>query len=454
MKPRIGLMSFITPQVIWPEEQLKKAREILAKASEVLAGKGIEVIHPGEITRSHQDAYRQGLKLRRKGAGGLIIYAGFWLFSSAVVAAQDASKLPPIIWTSTSMEDAGLVGASISRGALETLGIFPELVVADFDDEEGVEKIAMFCRAASAQARMKGTTYVMFGGRALGMYTGMIDELEWRKKFGIEVESGEQMKLVSRAKMVDKNTVKRHMEWMKNHFRKVNVSNEILEKSLRLHIAIKSIMIEEEYDYCAIKCLTELPKNYVSACVAHALLNDGEDADGKFEPYVCGCECDNNGVLTMIFLNKLTGKPVCYADVRSITKDGELTLCNCGAQATKFAASPKDVIWQNQCAINGPGMASTYVCKPGQVTMARISRINGKYYMLILTGNVKEESIERIKKSGDVGGTWPHAFIDIDASYDDFLANLRSNHMHFVYGDHRGELMKLCKLLDINVIEI
>ncbi len=71
----------------------------------------------------------------------------------------------------------------------------------------------------------------------------------------------------------------------------------------------------------------------------------------------------------MIFLKGVSGETVVYADVRAISKEGELILCNCGSQATSLAKTPKDVIWQDQAEINGPGLASTYICKPGKVTL-------------------------------------------------------------------------------------
>ncbi len=292
IKPKIGLMSFITPQKIWPEHQLRKAKRILDDASSALAKKGIEVIHPGEITRTHQQGYEQALRLKQDGAEGLIIYAGFWLYSSAVAAAFDAVRLPVIIWTSTSVEDAGLVGASISRGTLEALGHSTQLVVGDFDDDSALAKISIWARAAHARAWMRGKTYTRFGGRSLGMYTGMIDELEWRNKFGIEVEDNEQLEVVEYAREISQKRVDEMIKWMKSHFCKVESSKEVLEKSCRLHLAFKDIMNERKYDFCGIKCLTELPAAYCSACVAHSLLNDGFDFEGTFGPYICACECD------------------------------------------------------------------------------------------------------------------------------------------------------------------
>lgn len=451
-KPKVGLMTFITPQVIWFEEQLKACREGLDKATAVLEKKGFEVLHPGQITRTHQEAYEQASELKRQGAECLVAYCGYWLYSSAVAAAVDACKLPTIIWTSTSSEDSGLVGAAIARGSLEALGYEAQIVIADWTDDDELEKIAKFVRAAHGANYLRGKTYVMFGGRSLGMYTGMIDELEWRNKFGIEVESAEQMDIVERAKQLDSDRVEKFYNWMLGTFGGIEVEKEVMDRSIRLHLAIKEFMTENKYEYCGIKCLTELPANYASACVAHSFLNDGVDAEGEFGPFICGCECDNNGALSMILLNAVSDKKVCYADVRHLNRDGQLILCNCGSQATVFANDPKDVIWMPQAKINGPGACSTYVCKPGDMTLIRMSRINGKYHMLMFRGTAKAVSPELPKETSGHTWVWPHAYIDVEPSYEALVGQLRSNHMHFVYGDYIDELLELCKILDIEPI--
>lgn len=455
MRPKVGLMSFISPQEGWPEDQLQEARAMLKEARLALEAQGVDVLDPGEITRTHQTAYSQARELRARGAESLILYCGFWLFSSAVVAAADAAQVPVIVWTNPRKDTAGYVGAAIARGSLDILGHNVELVVGEFDDQHVLRKLMAFVRAASTVYRLRGMTYGMIGGRSLGMYTGMIDEVEWRKKFGIEVETAEQIEVLSRAESVPDSEAKKSLSWMRGYFGGVEVDEEVMLRSIRVHLAVKQMIKEYGFDFAGVKCLPEFPKRYASYCVAHSLINDGLDMYGEGEGTVLCCEVDSNGGLSMQILHLLTSQPGLFADVRHLDPETlELTICNCGSQPTKFAKSPKEVTWLPQIPINGPGAASHYVCRPGEATLMRLSRINGAYHMLIYTGTAHDAPLEKMKETGGLGWVWPHGFFTVDTTYEKWLGNLRSNHIHFAYGNWVEELLQVCKLLDIVPIVI
>lgn len=47
---------------------------------------------------------------------------------------------------------------------------------------------------------------------------------------------------------------------------------------------------------------------------------------------------------------------------------------------------------------------------------------------------------------------WPQTFLKLHGPTDRFLQNCRSNHLHWAYGDHAGELVAYCKMLDIEPV--
>lgn len=449
MKPKVALMSFITGQKVWPEEQVKECYDFLKKVRTSLERIGLEVVDPGEITRDHVTAWKQADMLKKTNPDCFIAYTGFWLFSSAVVAAADCLGLPAVIWTNKRQDTAGFIGAAISRGSLDNVGIPNVMLASTFNDSKSLEKIKKYVIASAAVQRLKGKTLARFGGRSLSMYTGMIDEHEWRRKFHIEVEDAEQLELVEQARKISPERVARFKKWMGKTFGPYEAGEDIQDRQIRLHLAMKDKCLKEGYDMVGLKCLTELPQNYVSGCLAHALLNDGNDAEGDFGPIVCACENDNNGLLAMYLLHLISGNPVAFADFRHVDeKTNEMTLCNCGAQPTLFAKSRKDVRFCPQCKANGPGACTTYMCKPGLITLARLSRIKGRHRMLIFTGDVFSAPVSRMKASG-MASVWPHAFIKMHCSYEAFLEELRSNHLHFTYGDYVEELAQACRFLNI-----
>ena len=93
-----------------------------------------------------------------------------------------------------------------------------------------------------------------------------------------------------------------------------------------------------------------------------------------------------------------------------------------------------------------------HVSRPGKVTVARLMRFAGEYHCLITTGNALDVSLEEMKKT--FWGFSPHTYIKLDCGYEAFLQELRCNHMHLTYGDHKQSLVDLCELLDITPIVI
>ena len=130
-----------------------------------------------------------------------------------------------------------------------------------------------------------------------------------------------------------------------------------------------------------------------------------------------------------------------------------LKICNCGAFATEFAKDPRDVVLAEQYKhlVPGPGtgMVTSYICKPGKVTLARLGRIKGQYVMQISSGDAISQPKEKLTKGWE---KLPHMFVQKDSEPEYFLQNCRSNHIHWVYGEYVEELQHVCKLLNIKEI--
>ncbi len=95
------------------------------------------------------------------------------------------------------------------------------------------------------------------------------------------------------------------------------------------------------------------------------------------------------------------------------------------------------------------GVNTQFCCKPGEVTLARLDRIAGKYMMLMFKGNSKYVNAEKFENTVT---QWPHAFIELDFDAGKLFPQLRSEHIHMVYGNYLEELDYFCKLLDIESI--
>jgi L-fucose/D-arabinose isomerase len=454
---KVGLLSTISPEKTWPKETLTEIHSWLVAGRDMLVKAGMDVLDIDAITQSHQQGAQHARELSYRGAEVLVVFIGRWSYSSTIVAIALESHLPVILWAPYRDDTGGIIGASIARGALAEVGIDAPLVHGNVDEPETSRRLVQLCKVRSAAARMRHLTYGVCGGRSLGMYTGAIDPNAWRTQFGIEVDAFDQAGLVTEAQRIPAERVKPYLPWIKSSFGKIRVSDEVLEGQVRLYLAVKDIIEFRGYDFVSLRCLPEMPTAYTTFCLAHALLNDSSDAEGPKPRIISACEADGNGALTMMMLGLLTDGPVGMGDVWHVDRNTDvLRLSNCGSQPTDMAKSRKEINlvphqftefeWKiGACCPQG-------IAKPGKVTVARLGRVAGKYQCLITTGDALDVPLEQVAKT--FWGFSPHIFIHLDAGYSAFMNELRCNHMHVAYGDHKEAMVELCRMFDVKPILI
>lgn len=455
MKPKVGLITTMAPGKSWPRETLDKVCQDNVMAKLALQAIGLEIVTGSEgISRTKSEMVEHGKILRSKGIEALVLYVGSWTYANTAVALADIVDVPILVWTYSAPGNIGIVGGSIVRGALDEIGVKNTLVHGGFKDPQTLTKLRKWCVGCAAAMRLRGSTLGVGGSRGMGMFTTHVDPSDVSRKFGIDIEGWDQGDLIQRSKEIPDNDVQGFSEWMKQEFGRVEVPESLMNAQIKMYLALKQLVQERGFDFVCVKCMPELPSQYTTFCVAHALLNDTNDAQGHKECITCGCEADVNGAITMQMLKNVCGGPTMFADFLLYNeRENMATLCNCGSMPTDFAPTKKDVHWVlgNVAEYEWKmGAASPqYVAKPGLVTMARLGRIAGEYIMLILKGLAV--SYPR-KKLAEVNPQQPQAFVRLQCDPDDFIAELRANHIHVAYGDYVDELELLCKTLDIRPI--
>ena len=447
-------MSTSSGQRLWPSDEISQAERFLSQAARELEELGIKVISHPRIVRAPEDGAAVARELRNSEAEVLICYIGGWSYSSAIVALATEIHLPMILWTNSRPETAGLVGAGIAKGALDEVGIDHSFVYGEFGEEETRRKLTLLVKGLSLKSKVSRSKFGLFGNRTFGMNTTSIDINQWRRQFNIEVECIDQIELLEKARSAGASVVSNVRKWMGETFGQIQGREDVLDRSIRLYVAMLGIIQAFGLDFAAVRCLPELPQYYATFCVANALLNDSVDHRGEKTPFVCACEADGNGALTMQMLKLLTSAPVNFGDVRYVDREkGLLVICNCGSQAPGLADSRRNVHWLPQVSFQGEGggVCTQYVCKAGSVTLARASRISGEYVMLIETGKCIDVPRERLHETT---WEWPHAFVELTSDYQHFLNHVRSNHIHMVYGDVSSELKVACRAMGIKILAL
>jgi L-fucose isomerase len=223
---------------------------------------------------------------------------------------------------------------------------------------------------------------------------------------------------------------------------------------------MRELIDEWKLDFSGIKGQPELTTHFATMDVTEAFLNDPYDWEGPKDTHVCATEADMDGALTMQLLKQLSGVPVLFADVRHYHADRDVwDLANSGQHATWYAARSDDPA-ENLRKVNlypevfffpAGGASVNHVAAPGDCTLARLTRLDGRYRMQVVKGefvDYGDEVNEQLARQSTF--EWPHAFTRLDAGADEFLSRFGANHVHAVPGDYVAELREVCRLLDVD----
>jgi L-fucose isomerase len=168
------------------------------------------------------------------------------------------------------------------------------------------------------------------------------------------------------------------------------------------------------------------------------------------------CEADADGALTMQILKLISGFPTLLFDLRSYDFQNKVYVCcNCGAQPSWYAARSSDPA-ENLALVHlepviskygGGGAHFSYVCRAGEITLARLTRVNGEYRMFIALGEFVDFPRE---KMAETCAQWPHGYVKMNAEPADLIDMYNTNHAHVVPGDHRRALQYYCEFMGIH----
>lgn len=460
---RVGLLSFSDGRQRVHESLAPTIQDHETTLGAVIAGDPLlEPVPPGEIIHSIAQAKTAATQLRAAGAEALVFNIPVFAFPNYSLMAARLLEMPVILSSPKNPALPGLGGILAAHGAMAQIGLRTAKIWGNPKDEPELEnKLSAFCRACGVIERMKGSVYGIIGGRSIGMNTGVPDTQEWMRRFGIDVEHIDQLMVVDLARNVSEAEVQRAYDWMTTRMGQVANSGkaapEHVQEQIRHYLAIRAIIRDFGLDFTSLKCHYELSEYHVTGCVSAMFLNDPYDWDGPKDPTVLACEADADGALTMQILKLISGYPTLLFDLRSYDfKEKVYVCCNCGAQPSWYAARSNDPA-ENLRLVNlepviskygGGGAHFSYVCRSGEITLARLTRVNGEYRMFISLAEFVDFPRE---KMAETCSAWPHGYVRMNTEPTDLINTYHTNHAHVVPGDHRHALQYYCEFMGIPV---
>jgi L-fucose isomerase len=464
-KPKLGLITISDNREKAHKMLYQTNKEFEEYAVSKIEERGdIEIIAADTIVHTVKEASAMAKQIMARDVDGVILNFSIWVYPNLAVIAARHIHRPILTLSNLNPTRCGLVGMMASAGSLDQLGVKNYRVWGDVATPEVYGKILRFASAAKVINSLNGSTYGMFGGRSMGMYTGVAEQSVWMKKFGIDCEHMDEMEIIRLAKEMDKGRVEAAFNWLTENICRIcydgaGLTEEKLRFQIACYLATKDMVKERELDFIGIKCQPEMGNHFVSQCLTQAFLNDPYDMEGEHDITVCSCENDMDGALTMQMLHLLTGAPVLFFDFRHYdAKNNVFVFSNCGSQSTYYAGRSQDYrenlkhvefFAQTPEFFDAGGATVRYMASKGDLTCARLSRKDGKYRMVIFPAAVCEFPKEKMNETSP---EWPAAYIKINASPEKLIDIYGSNHAHAVEGNVVRELTMVCEMLDIEVI--
>ena len=308
--------------------------------------------------------------------------------------------------------------------------------------EADVRELEVFMKAFRVSKQLKSMRVGLIGSHTPGFDAMAVDAVSLKEKIGPEVVD---IKLQDVFERVEKVTEERR-EQLKSEIKKEydnadQLPPEKLDKFAKSYASIEEHAKEQNVSSVSVRCWPEFIEDYgQAACCAVSKLTD----DG----IVAGCEGDVLGTITSVIMREFAGTPPFLADVvHADYEKNEMTLWHCGAAPFSLAAPGESVTLGEEFGIGGLNVE--FPLKSGRVTIARLGYLDGKYRMLISTGEAQ-------KIGAIVKGTVAQVRSDVDVrSFIDTLINDGwEHHVTMIYGDVADELEALSRILNIECVRL
>lgn len=436
--PRIGLLT-----ISLDGERTDYAERFDNEARLNLSRKGIEIINGPGLLMNTAELVKSSKNLQVKDADCIIYLVGTWILADGVVSSAQQVSLPVAVWGVPEPVSFSSVGANVLHGALCEMDMKHRLFYGHTGDDETLDEIVSFCKAATAVNRLKSARFGLIGGRAISAYTTTADPNQIKGLLGVEIEHIDQMAVLEKARALSDGAADAELRRIGPSYAKFDVPRDLLIKSVKVHMAVQEIIREYSLDMASVKCLGDFINTYTSCCMAMVLANDAG--------FTMSCQGDINATISMHIIRLLTGAPAFFGDISTVMyKTKEVRMINCGAIPTALSGDVKKVFWVPQYEYMGKGRGAcpVFCMKKGPVTFGYLGRKKGKYRMLIAQGEAFEKDIDTIVSVR----TWPQGFATLSGDAKEFYYNLLSNHCVMGYGRLERELSEFCDLLDIEKV--
>ena len=426
-----------------------------SEALNALKNEGIDVFDVFPVTDDYEEKDIKAAlkKLEGQDFDFLVVCIAGWIPTHAVVKITEHFREKPMaLWgLSGWIESDGRVvttadqaGTSALRKTFADLGYTFKFVYDIIGLPTRSKVVADYGIAAAAANKLRHARAGMAGYRDMNLYGTQCDGPSLKKVVGPEIETFEMLEMEQRYKKITKE---QKDEVIKNCMSKWNFLKEAKRESMEMaagyYLAVKEICDERGYDAISLKDVDGMKKllGFPPAPI-FMLLSD--------EANLCTVpENDALGSITQLMVKYLTGQCAAYLEFYEFFENSVLA----GVPDYVPAGVVDGDVTVMPAAFGelSEGILNVSKVKTGELTMCRLTTIDGKYYMHMVRGNGKTPP-----KWEEAGWTQPAPQLpglEIElADVPKFADNVMCQHYVISYGDNTALIENLCNILGIEII--
>jgi L-fucose isomerase-like protein len=428
---------------------------LIQRAKNALVAGGLRVVEHGMVVASKDEAVSAFKKMKCDDAiDAVVLFSGTWVWAAQMVGAirdYGASGKGLLLWTHPGSQGWRPVGGLVLHGGLLEIGVPHKFVYGGLEETDTVSKIVSYARAAHLKNFLNMSTIGAFGGRGMGQTCGVADPSQWMRMFGIDIDSRDTTELRQTAEAISREELNELLPRLTELFGKPPEQNAVTERSMRLYLALRKIVVKEKFDFYTIQSFPGLGDDYSATCFAQSMML--EDGVGT------STLGDFNTALTVLLLTKLSKERVYYGDLQHIDKKTrEIKIIGDGACPPSLASklgpagfSEHGIPTEGEAG----GLSVKLICKVGAGVLARLGRVNGEFQMVITRASIFEPAPSQIENRLNECGIpfWPHGFVTAHCDIDVLLQHWTNEYACLGYGEELfAALVDFCEITGIKAI--
>ncbi|MBQ7897164.1 MAG: hypothetical protein IJ323_01940 [Clostridia bacterium] len=446
---KVGFVGF--GEVNTPIDIIIRKCEAAAKG---LENEGLDLVKVYPVTDDYEekDIKKAVEVLKSEEFDCLVVCIAGWIPTHAVVKVTEHFRhIPMVLWGLCGwMEGVRLVTTADQAGTTAIRKTFFDLdytfkyIYDIIGLPSNTKKVANYVKAAEAAKKLRHARAGMAGYRDMNLYGTQVDGPSLKREIGPEIETFEMLEIEQRYQKI---TAEEKDAVIKNCMSKwkflKEAKREGLEKAAGYYLAVKSLCDERGYEAISLKDVDGM-KKLLGFPPAPIFMLLADEAGLLTIP-----ENDGLGNVTQLMVRYLTGQAAAYLEFYEFFEDSVLA----GVPDYVPAEIVDGEVTVMPAAFGelSEGILNVSRVKPGELTMCRLTCVDGEYYMHMVKGEGKTPM-----KWEEAGWTQPAPQlpglrIELD-DVPDFAENVMCQHYIISYGDNTELIENLCDILGIEII--